>query len=385
MTVFKKKIKKGYSLLELLLVTGIIAILTVASFVIYNMIMGIVNFDKMDKELLRINTGITKVVNSTGDASFINNQFLAEKGFLTNPIFNYNAGKINYNDVNITFAPGPKNITSVEQLYYEITLSNLTAKDCTRFSNSLFLNSHIKKFSINGQEMNGVDVAALAQNCDNNKNTFYAKVYTATKDYGIILNELMAQRLQKIKQGNKKYNANEVIEQHYEGSYLNCKAPLVFNSYLGYCQCQDGRKWNGQKCVDVVSDGVVRVPKVKADGTIEIDFACKVGSSYDKTSRSCKPLPKPSTLTNLEYYGTSTEPGKKGSLDLIRNNNYKKSNLPNKSIVSPATFVLSENDVFISDKEFTSSDLTVGRDSKTIYVCHKPFIWNSSTKRCEKK
>lgn len=342
--------------------------------------MDLVNFNRLDKTLVKINTDITKIVNAVGDTSFITNAFVYNKGLLNEGAFSYvgNAtdGKIYFKTVNIDFKPGEKNVETVADLKYTIEISNLKAKDCARLGGARFM-SFVKEYSINGKELNKIDAPTLANACTQDENILVANIHTATKDYGIVLNEQMKKRLENIKNGNKDYYANQVIEP-MRGGNLSCKNPLKLKNNA--CQCPDGQKWTGEKCVPMLDDNVNiganygKYFKLKEDGSIENNFACKHGYYYSDKDKKCKAINEDIKRPETEYAQIMRK---------IADDTKKLHNRTTKSIATNITITPSE--VFISDKEFKNGDFSTGRDDKIVYVCHKPFEWDPTLKRCENK
>lgn len=164
---------KGYSLLELLLVLGIIAALVVAAFIIYPKIQASQRATNEISNISAIDAGIKSLYSSTADYSNINNTVL-----MNSKIFPQNM--INSSNVRNSFKGNVViKASSYSSGSYQMTYYNVPQVECSKISIAVFnkfaqvqINSKVLKNPYQTITVDSV-LADITELCATNVNTLY--------------------------------------------------------------------------------------------------------------------------------------------------------------------------------------------------------------------
>lgn len=168
MLMKKIKLKKGFSLLELLLVMGIIAALIIAAFIIFPKIQSSQRVNAEIGNISAIDSGIKSLYSTTVDYSGINTTTLLKaKVFPDNMILNglvYNSFKGRVNIEPSSYSDGE----------YQLTYYGVPDMECSKITSAVF--NKFRQVQVNSKVIKTkyqnitVDIASITEMCNSNNN-----------------------------------------------------------------------------------------------------------------------------------------------------------------------------------------------------------------------
>jgi prepilin-type N-terminal cleavage/methylation domain-containing protein len=283
---------KGFTLLEILLVMGIISLLTATA---YGMIAKKQATTQAEKQAQYVNQIITSLNDYFLDVSpdpsvgmtSINNavspptQLIAGRLIPDEMVDTANSLKtiwgtpasINAVSLDITPLDGmSNNVTG-----YEISLTNVPSSACSLFSSHTYIITKAQRITINGNEVRspGVtnpDVGLLTASCNNVNNTINiaSDVYKKGIDPIISSN---AGAYTRNKEG-KLYIAP--TGQNTSTGSTTCTGGATWDPIISSCVCSSTTKWNGSSCVGINNN------------TVNQAGNCAIGSFWNQVTRICQ-------------------------------------------------------------------------------------------------
>lgn len=170
-----KKSKKGFSLLKLLLVLGIIAALVVAAFIVYPKVQASQRAQAESNNIATIQAGVKALYTSASSFTGLTNAVAVQaKIFPDNMLSGAgNAAKpINTFKGNVTLAAAKTGPSSVDGSSFTITYDNVPAAECVKITTAAAGNFYITHVGDKVVKAAGgtLDVAATAAACSNATN-----------------------------------------------------------------------------------------------------------------------------------------------------------------------------------------------------------------------
>ncbi len=172
-----KKSKKGFSLLELLLVLGIIAALVVAAFIVYPKVQASQRAQAESNNIATIQAGVKALYTSTSSFTGLTNSVAAKANiFPDNMLINSGtfARPINAFKGNVTLAADKTGPSGADGSSFTITYSNVPAAECTKIITAAAGNFYAAGVGTAGNVKAAgevLDVAKTATQCQNGGNS----------------------------------------------------------------------------------------------------------------------------------------------------------------------------------------------------------------------
>ena len=172
-----KKSKKGFSLLELLLVLGIIAALVVAAFIVYPKVQASQRAQAESNNIATIQAGVKALYTSTSSFTGLTNSVAAKANiFPDNMLINSGtfARPINVFKGNVTLAEDKTGPSGADGSSFTITYSNVPAAECTKIITAAAGNFYTAGVGTAGNVKAAgevLDVAKTATQCQNGGNS----------------------------------------------------------------------------------------------------------------------------------------------------------------------------------------------------------------------
>ncbi|MBX4771501.1 type 4 pilus major pilin [Klebsiella oxytoca] len=172
-----KKSKKGFSLLELLLVLGIIAALVVAAFIVYPKVQASQRAQAESNNIATIQAGVKALYTSTSSFTGLTNSVAAKANiFPDNMLINSGtfARPINAFKGNVTLAEDKTGPSGADGSSFTITYSNVPAAECTKIITAAAGNFYTAGVGTAGNVKAAgevLDVAKTATQCQNGGNS----------------------------------------------------------------------------------------------------------------------------------------------------------------------------------------------------------------------
>lgn len=335
---------KGYSLIELIMVVGLIAFLMTSIYIFYQRISNKYEANMISQQLMILNDNINKSFATTLSPSELTNQFMIASKMVpdaliidNNKISNGYGGALNLgidgNNYTITLQNVPNNVCSY-----------ITATDFFRFAPGIKVNSNIIKTS---GPINSNHVSEIAINCAMNLTA------NLTATYPISTKVLPKQGIND--SGRDKELPKNIAKISKGEAALSCQGGTVWVE--NFCSCPAGSDWNGKECVNFG------------------DFAkqpgwCILGEGGSFTSTSCTDLPyKNSTVSTAEQsYKYSNGKYTTSASTVSRLNDKQRAYVKNKS-----------GSVTIDGKTIDYGEGYF--DNNTLQVCVNG-VWDSQSKSC---
>jgi prepilin-type N-terminal cleavage/methylation domain-containing protein len=274
---------KGFTLLELVLVVGLIGLATISIYMYYNK-------QAIDSNVKTL-TQYLKIIDSE-----INNSFMTNNGFssltvanaissgivpqqLVNPtqnqIGNLFGGNITFTSVTVAGTPG-----------YGIVLSNVPIAACTKVATTDFA-SYVQQVLINGtlakpaaSPSTPVTIAASATNCNQNFNTIeFDNIPYRITPYATPSTTPVRPK--------ESWQNIPAIDSAPTSPASSCTGGTTWNG--NFCSCPANSQWNGTSCV---------VYNTVAGN-------CIYGQGWSQTTAGCATLPA-TTATNTHYPTVTT-------------------------------------------------------------------------------
>lgn len=175
-TLLRNKNKKGFSLLELLLVLGIIAALVVGAFIVYPKVQASQRSEAESKNLATIQAGVKSLYTSASSFSGLTNTVaVGAKVFPDNMLIGTgtSASVVNTFKGNVTLASAATGPSSTAGSSFTITYNNVPAAECTKIVSATAANFYtVTVGSTTVLPAGGsLDVASAASACNTGGNS----------------------------------------------------------------------------------------------------------------------------------------------------------------------------------------------------------------------
>lgn len=168
----KRKSKKGFSLLELLLVLGIIAALVVAAFIVYPKVQASQRAQAESNNIATIQAGVKALYTSASSFTGLTNTVAVQAKIFPDNMLSgtgNTAKPINAFKGNVTLAAAATGPSSAAGSSFTITYSNVPAAECVKIATAAAGNFYIATVGTKVVKAAGgmLDVAATASACSN--------------------------------------------------------------------------------------------------------------------------------------------------------------------------------------------------------------------------
>ncbi|WP_407579587.1 type 4 pilus major pilin [Citrobacter koseri] len=170
----KRKSKKGFSLLELLLVLGIVAALVVAAFIVYPKVQASQRSQAESNNIATIQAGVKALYTSASSFTGLNNSVAVQAKIFPDNMLSgsgNNATPVNAFKGDVTLAAANTGPSGATASSFSIQYKNVPASECTKIISATAGNFYIA--SVNNtvvKPAGGVlDVAAAASACSSNE------------------------------------------------------------------------------------------------------------------------------------------------------------------------------------------------------------------------
>lgn len=271
-----KNKQKGFTLVELILIVGIISIMTIGLYIKYRSVNNAQKIEMQMQDLYAISNNITKGFQSQTSLGTFNNTTAIIKGLIpveisNSPIISSKFGTtLTLSDKLVAGNPG-----------YEIIINNITPKECSAIATTKFANE-VDEIWINGanrkttgQQLTNANISTIVTQCNTaNSVGFRNRVYFSppTDEYSS----------NRPNQTNKYYiptlNANVTSASN------TCSMGGTWTG--SFCSCPVGQEFNGSACV--------------AHGPLN----CAYGEGVRNIGGACEALP-PTKASETFFNGTT--------------------------------------------------------------------------------
>jgi len=282
---------KGYTLLEIMLVVGIITLMMVSIYGIASKKYSEYLADKQAQYVSQIITSLNDylISTSTDPVTGVN-----DIDVLINPINQLIDGRLVPNDMinggslqtvfgtpasinSTTFDITPTDGIANAIAGYEISLTNIPSKLCSRIASHTYVVSKAQRITINGTVVKtpGVsepDIGQLTVSCNNNNNTINIASEVYKKGIESIVNS-NANAATRNKE-NKHYIAP--MGENTSSAAAVCTGGATWDPTVSACICDVNSNWNGNSCVPVNSPNVGEAA------------SCRFGYFWNQTTRTCQ-------------------------------------------------------------------------------------------------
>lgn len=168
----KRKSKKGFSLLELLLVLGIIAALVVAAFIVYPKVQASQRAQAESNNIATIQAGVKALYTSASSFTGLTNTVAVQAKIFPDNMLSgtgNTAKPINAFKGNVMLAAAATGPSSAAGSSFTITYSNVPAAECVKIATAAAGNFYIATVGTKVVKAAGgmLDVAATASACSN--------------------------------------------------------------------------------------------------------------------------------------------------------------------------------------------------------------------------
>lgn len=164
--------KKGFSLLELLLVLGIIAALVVGAFIVYPKVQASQRAEAESKNIATIQAGVKALYTSASSYSGLTNTVATNAKIFPDNMLN-GTSVINVFKGNVTLATSTESPSGVANSAFTITYANIPAAECTKIIAAAAGNFYVAKVGTTTVKAAGsiLDVAATTTACASGANS----------------------------------------------------------------------------------------------------------------------------------------------------------------------------------------------------------------------
>ncbi|MFP1980692.1 type 4 pilus major pilin [Lonsdalea quercina] len=171
-TFLRNKNKKGFSLLELLLVLGIIAALVVGAFIVYPKVQASQRAEAESKNIATIQAGVKALYTSASSYSGLTNTVATNAKIFPDNMLN-GTSVINVFKGNVTLATSTESPSGVANSSFTITYANIPAAECTKIISTAAGNFYVAKVGTTTVKAAGatLDVAATTTACASGGNS----------------------------------------------------------------------------------------------------------------------------------------------------------------------------------------------------------------------
>jgi prepilin-type N-terminal cleavage/methylation domain-containing protein len=285
---------KGFTLLEILIVVGIISLLTATA---YGMIAKKQASTQAEKQAQYVNQMITSLndyfIDLSPDPTIginqINNivatptQLISEKLIPDEMINTASSLKtiwgtpasISAVSLDITPLDGiANNVTG-----YEISLTNIPSNACSLFASHSYIITKAQRITVNGTVIKGAgvtnpDVGLLSASCNNLNNTINIASDVYKKGIDPIINSNAAASTRN-KEGKLYITPTG---QNTSTGATTCTGGSAWDSVVSACVCSSTTKWDGKSCVSINNN------------TANQAGNCATGSFWNQVSRTCQTI-----------------------------------------------------------------------------------------------
>lgn len=299
-----KKKNLGYTLIEIILVVGLIGLASIGIYTVYNIKYNAFLANKQASYIEQINKSIgdylitvsnTNTVTATTDitanltATNLINARIIPNEMVRNPtsIRNLFDGNITFAPLNLDITPGDAIANPVTT--YEMTLTNVPNNACALLSGNSRL-ATIQQLVVNGTTVKTPgtplpDIPTMANVCIAGNNT----IRMAFMPFKFGINPLgTTNAVGSLRTKEAAFNIAPLAQNApYAGPA--CSGGAAWNATTGVCQCGAGTNWNGSSCVAFGTPG-----------------QCPLGQGWNLNTNSCQAL------------GTGTGPAVSGVLSAGR-------------------------------------------------------------------
>ncbi|OON40546.1 type IV pilin [Izhakiella australiensis] len=167
--------KKGFSLLELLLVLGIIAALVVGAFIVYPKVQASQRAEAESKNIATIQSGVKALYNSASNYAGLNNAVGVQARIFPDNMLNgtgATASVVNLFKGNVTLAPSADSPSGTANSSFNITWVSVPAAECIKIVSAVAANFYIAEVgsAIVKSADGALDVASASQACNEGGN-----------------------------------------------------------------------------------------------------------------------------------------------------------------------------------------------------------------------
>lgn len=234
---FKNK-QKGFTLVELVLIVGLISLMTIGLYVKYRSVTNAQKVQLQMQDLYAISNNITKGYQSETTLGTFNNTTAIGKGLIPTEIAN-NPNIFSRFGTTITLSPQ----TVAGNTGYEILINNITPKECASIATTKFGNE-VDEIWINGAntkttgtQLTSANIATIVTQCNTaNSIGFRNRVYFATP--------LDLYNSNRPSQTNKYYIPT--LNDNVTSASTAC--PMGGTWTGSFCSCPVGQEFNGSAC-----------------------------------------------------------------------------------------------------------------------------------------
>lgn len=265
---------KGYTLIELLLYIGIVAILGITIFSFYTKRSEETRINNLTRVFQEIDTNVNNSLAAINAYSGLNNNFLTSSRLVPNEMI------LNNNTITNTLG-GTLDITPVTingNSGYALSVTFLSPSVCTKLATTDYA-SKIQQVLVNGTIVKAANtpltpqaIALTAQNCSANNNTvvFRNSPNLAFLDAGGLGSNRVKEQPQYI---------STIGTPSASGLSSSCAGGTTWNG--SFCSCPTGTEWNGGSCI--------------AFNTTTQPGWCPRGSGWIPGTKTCAVLPNGSS------------------------------------------------------------------------------------------
>lgn len=347
--MIRKKKNLGFTLLEIMLTVGIIAIISIGIYSFYNKQSENAKIVTLTNYLNVIDSSLKNSFSSSTDFTLLNNSFLINSNIIptemvqnTTTINNLFGGQIVLASATVSAVPG-----------YSLTFDKISPDVCTKLSTTQF-SAKVQEIVINGTTVktaNGpltpTQIAQIAANCVNTNNTIVFRDIMINPNMDAI--------------GNPNASRSKELPVYIptignpstSGASSTCAGGTTWNG--SFCSCPINTEWNGNACI--------------AFGTTTQPGWCPRGQGWLPGTRTCAALPNGSS-SNIYSEGRNLPAS-------ITTGPVQNATDPTQSITGK-TIPAAKSEV-IAGKTIMSPEGQL--DNTSVQVCVNG-IWNATANRC---
>lgn len=281
MKLFNLKNKeKGFTLVELVLIVGIIALMTIGIYIKYRSISNNAKIQQQTQDLYALSNKINGAYQSSASLATLNNTTAIAGGLVPTELIN-SPNIISRFGTTLTLAPSPVPIAGVSG--YSITINNITPKFCGSMGTSKYANevdevwiSGVSR-KTTGTSLTNANMTAIITACNTATNIeFRNRMYynTAPENY-----------LQNRPTQTSKYYI-PTLASSVNSASTSCSGGASWTG--SFCSCPAGTEWTGSMCASNVT----------------IPTNCGYGTGATLGSTNCSTLPTTKAQETV-YNGTT--------------------------------------------------------------------------------
>lgn len=345
MNLITKNKRNGYTLIEIMLVIGLIAILMVSIFIIYQKIDNKFKADSVSKNLIMLSSNIDNSFSSFLSPQDLTNEFALSSNLVPKPLV--------LSNTSISNGYGGQLELGIDNSFYTITLKDipnsvcgyLTATNFIRLAPGIKINSTTIKTS---GPINSTHVSEMTASCN------LGNEVTIVAYYPISFFDLPHQGI--VDSGRNKELPQNIAKISGNENALACQGGAVWVE--NFCSCPAGSEWDGEECV------------------VFGDFAkkagwCLLGEGVNFASGQCEKLP---------HQNSALTPGEQSNK--YQNGKYTTSASTTNRINNkqgPNINTIGQKEVDIGGKKIIYGEGYF--DNNTLQVCVNG-TWDNNSKSC---